>query len=829
MNAPLRFAHRNIVFGDAARDTWAVYRLEMESYEGLTAEQKIDLLATVAGFAFGLAADFQLLRVSRTWSVDDYVARARAGVDRRFGDEHRFLGYLETHRRELLGRTVVRPELYLSVRLAPPLADPLDQVLTAAGRAASDPRGVLKRLRALLRRQDARALSERRLLELAGSEERTFARIGDFFEAERATALDLQWLCRRAFTRGLGEPAIDVHWRPQALAVLDGEAVAYRPLEADVLRLFDSPLYREDRGLRVESERGTSYQALCALGALPESATFPGEAAELLFAPLEAVGFPVDACFSAQYIPNDRATALVRRKVVDADNIWSEETHGEHGPTGDSARRPHAARALEDYLTGEGRPPLLLATTTLAIGADSPEERERRFERLQTEYGTVTLHRPLGEQLNLFCQHFPGQATKVGDYADYLLLEQLGAMMPIATHAAGSDRGTYLGHTLTGSRQPVLFDLREASRTSRPPAILLCGTLGSGKTQTLQRLEYEDFLQGGRVVDIDPKGDHRIEDLPGVRDELERIELRGDEQNRGRLDPLRIAPPGTEEDFTTSFLIDVLPHPVPPTWRTEIRRAVKQVVVAAAAGEPANCVRVVKTLLAGDETAQEVGRALEVYADSGLAQLGFADDDTGVDAAGHKRFISLRIRNLARPAPGTPKEDLSEEERIGRAVLRLVAAYAMHLMGTDRSVHKTLGFEEAFFLLEDAAGRRLLDNLCRWGRSENATVVLVAHFIRDAEELDNLIGYRLMFGMESDAEARAALALLRLDADDQRLRRRLLSYRKGRCMMRDLHGRVSALQVYMPDELLSVLDTTPAEREPAPAAAVEEDLDEVAV
>src|SRR4051812_34336827 len=428
MNAPLRFAHRNIVFGDGARDMWAVYRLEMESYEGLAAEQKVDLLATVAGFAFGLAADFQLLRVARTWSVDDYIARARAGVDRRHGDERRFVGYLETHRRELLGRTVVRPELYLSVRLAAPLADPLDQVLDAAGRAASDPRGALKRLRSVVSHHD-RALSESRLLVLAGSEERAVARISDFFEAERATTLDLQWLCRRGFCRGLGEPAIDVHWRPQALAVLDGEEVAYRPLEADVLRLFDSPLYREDRGLRVESERGTSYQALCALGALPESATFPGEAAELLFAPLEAVGFPVDACFSAQFIPNDRATTLVRRKVVDADNIWSEETQGEHGPSNDSARRPHAARALEDYLTGEGRPPLLLATTTFAIGADSPEERERRFERLQTEYGTVTLHRPLGEQLNLFCQHFPGQATTAADYADYLLLEQLGAMM----------------------------------------------------------------------------------------------------------------------------------------------------------------------------------------------------------------------------------------------------------------------------------------------------------------------------------------------------------------------------------------------------------------
>src|SRR5207253_1714774 len=85
------------------------------------------------------------------------------------------------------------------------------------------------------------------------------------------------------------------------------------------------------------SERGTSHQALLALGALPESVAFPGSAAELLFAPLEAVGFPVDACLSAQFVPNDHATALVARKVVDADNIVDEEARGNHGPSTDAS------------------------------------------------------------------------------------------------------------------------------------------------------------------------------------------------------------------------------------------------------------------------------------------------------------------------------------------------------------------------------------------------------------------------------------------------------------------------------------------------------------
>jgi hypothetical protein len=423
----------------------------------------------------------------------------------------------------------------------------------------------------------------------------------------------------------------------------------------------------------------------------------------------------------------------------------------------------------------------------------------------------VALHRPLGEQLGLFCQHFPGQRTRVADYADYLLLEQFGAMMPIATHAVGSDGGAYLGHTLSGSRQPVLLDLAEATRTSRPPSVLLCGTLGSGKTQTLQKLAYEDFLQGGRVCDIDPKGDHEWHRLPGVAGSCELIELRGDSRYRGLLDPLRIAPPGTEEDFATSFLIDILPQPLPPTWRTEIRRAVKAVVAArgGAGAGGANCGHVLAQLAAGDTVAREVGRALEVYADTGLAQLGFASDAARPPELGSSRATVLRIRNLPRALPGTPKQDLSEEERIGQTVLRLLAGYAMHLMGGDRSAHKTLAFDEAWVLLGDSAGRRLLDHLARWGRSENATVLLATHLISDAEELDNLIGTRLVFGMESEPEARAALELLRLDPDDERLRRRLTGYRRGRCMMRDLSGRVGALQVHIPPELLNVLDTTP--------------------
>ena len=68
------------------------------------------------------------------------------------------------------------------------------------------------------------------------------------------------------------------------------------------------------------------------------------------------------------------------------------------------------------------------------------------------------------------------------DYADVLTVEQFAALMPVGTHRAGSERGVLIGRTVSGGQRPVKFDITEASRTGRPPSILLAGTLGSGKT-----------------------------------------------------------------------------------------------------------------------------------------------------------------------------------------------------------------------------------------------------------------------------------------------------------------------------------------------------------
>ena len=812
MKAPIRTADRNIVFGHGARDVWAVYRIEMESYEGLTGDDKLKLWSELASFGYAVGADFKFDRVSRAWSAEDYVARARAGADRRHGRHRALDALLEQERDALSGRGVLRPELYLSVRLAAPEPSPLDRLVQGAGEGLLHPRRAWRELTSMTVARDTRALSEPRRREIATQEQRTLSVVSKYFDAERATTLDVQWLVRRAFCFGVGEPELDVHYRPEALVMLEGDEVQWQPSEADVLRLFRSPILVQDRGLRIRSERGDSYQALLTLGAMPTAAEFPGRQAELLYAPLDDVEFPVDVNFSALWVPNEQAAKLVQDKLVHANHILVEEAAGEHGTSYKTEERPEAARALQSYLDSDAKPPLLLALSSFRIGARTAEQRAVRVGQLKEAYKPVALHQPYGEQLRLFCGHFPGQEPQVPDFCEHLLLEQMAGMMVVAQHAVGAESGLLIAHTAEGSAQPVLADLKQASRSNRPPATLLSGTLGSGKTMLLQLLLYQAFLLGSRCVDIDPKGDHAVHRVIAEQfgsDAVEAIELGADARYAGLLDPLRIAPEGSAEDLAASFLLELL-YPYPPTWRTAVKRAVKT-IAQRPDGRGRHCSAVISELAAGDPTAREVADALDVYRDGGLAQLGFACDEHEADVAGAAPFTYIQIRRLPRPLPGTPRDELTEDQRTGVAVVRLLAAYAMHLMGTERARHKVLGFDEAWFLLKDATGRDLIEHLNRWGRSEFATPILVTHLASDALESQNLIGTRFVFGQETSEEAAAGLRMLHLDPGDEALRRWLLRAREGRGLMRDLDDRVAKVQIDLDahPELLHALSTTP--------------------
>jgi hypothetical protein len=766
---PFSAAYKNILFADRPA---ALYRLDTVSYSFFSQGAKEQCHARLAWFAYSVEADFSLYRVSRAYPADRYVADTIDLLDHRAADRGQWERYLQGHAEHIAAMRSFDIEVYLLVALREGHRKPWQRNV----------------------QRDARALGD--------AEQHTFDTVTEYLPAHRATSMEIQWLLRRAGTRGIGEPELDANWRPPALTVTPTSA--FEPRGATTMR-HAATITEQDRGLIVDTEHGRSYQAMLALGALPRTMQFPG-GAELLFTPLEALAFPVDAAMHVRWVSNADMQKLVRNRVRDADNSWEDQAHNPQSWAPEEHRI--AARDAHEYFSTEPYPPGLETSVLFALGADSDEERRARVAQLRRRYGAIKLYQPLGIQRDLYDDHLPhpGPAI-VGDYADVQTMNQFGAYMPIGTHHAGARRGIYIARTIPGTPRPVKFDPTEASRTNRSGSILMVGALGRGKTTGAQFICYFSALRGSLVVDIDPKPDHNLEGLPGLEDRVHAITLTGDDANRGLLDPLVVAPEALREDLANAYLIEILPQ-APPPWETQIRRAVKRVLA-----EPSpSCQRVLDVLMSSPDTAaREVGAALDVWAISGLGQLGFGDGTR--DAVHAERPVTMiKASALTLPPPGTPRADYQQDERLGAATLKLVVGYAMRLVQGDRSRHKVIHFDEAHVLLGTNDGRRFLDRINRMGRSMNVTLLLSTQLLGDVGSIESLIGTRMIFGQETDAEARAVLPIVGLDPNDDGLVKMLTGFTNGQCLLRGIDGRVAAMQIDVVDpEILKVLSTTPEE------------------
>jgi len=748
--------------------TSAVYRVETKSFEFLSETQKMNLHAKLAWWMLKVEADFSIYRVNREYPADAYVADTVNLIDERYADRAQWEALLDRHAEHMRSMRSFSPEVYFVISLKPQSRIPLR-------RTSNDS--------ALMRDAEQAALETLR----------------DQLPARRATTLELQWLLRRAAVRGVNEPDVDPHWYPPALA-LDGGA--WEAGRADVQR-FMAAVTEHNRTLTVEGEDGSSDQAVLALGALPRRAEYPGEA-ELFFKPLESLDFPVDAVAHIKWIPNKAMASKADNAVKDARNAI--EDAAARILDWKTERKLEESQSVQDYFASEPYPPCLDVCVSLAVGAQNTTELSERIKRLRRAYGSVRLFQSHALQIDLYGDHMlRPDGAKVRDYRRLMNREQLAAMMPIGSHAAGADRGIYIAHTIPGAKRPVAYNPLEASQTNRAGAVMLCGTLGSGKTISLELLEYQAAMRGTLVVDIDPKPDHSLEKIPGLEGRVHVISLSDVDGNRGLLDPLIVAPDEMREELASSYMMGILPN-IKDEWRTEIIDAVRTTL-----REPfPSSWKVIDSLLASEDTdAFAAGKALKVWADWGLGKLAFGQRDSQIVRA-ELPVTTIKASSLSLPPAGTTRANYDQSERLSVETLKLIAAYAMRLVSGERSVHKMLVLDEAHVLTATSDGRRFLERLIRMGRSMNITVVLASQLLGDMVELEELIGVRFSFRQETDEQARRNIKMLGLDPDSEKLVSMLRNFTEGRCLMRGLDGRVAAVRFDVVDpEFLRLVDTNP--------------------
>ncbi len=402
MSFPLRYAKGNVLLGRGG-EAAGLYRLAMTSYPYLPTGEKWTLQRRLQRLAHTIGADFSLWRVQRAYPAEQYVQHTASLLDERHQEPQAWEAFLAGHRERLreLGSHI--PECYLAVSLAGG---------APAGMGSALVRGVdrvRRRVEELAGIDAASPISAGELSELATREQRVYERLNGVLAVRRARTVELQWLLRRAACRGISEPALDKHWQPDALIVnATGGGVAFAPLGHDLARCANAAITEHQQTLVVDGEQGRCFQAMLALGALADAPEFPGSTAEVLFAPLEAVGFPVDAAVHARWLGNRQALAQVRKRITDVEHAYHEQVQGAaHGPSLLAGEDRMLAREYEAQLQAGGHPPMLYAQISLAVGAASEEELEQRVAALKEQYGDIQLHRPAGLQREMFFEHLP--------------------------------------------------------------------------------------------------------------------------------------------------------------------------------------------------------------------------------------------------------------------------------------------------------------------------------------------------------------------------------------------------------------------------------------
>ena len=506
---PLRYARRNVLIGPGG-EAAALYRADTVAYPFLPAREKWALLHRLERFAHLAGADFSIWRVQRAYPAERYADELADLADPRHADAEGWRRYLEGHEARLreLGSHVARG---LPRRLA-------GRAARAARARCAPSTAPGAGSRSWPASAAPRPISGSELEALAAAEQRTFDRLSGALALQRASTAELQWLLRRAACRGVAEPALD-----RALGARRAGGRRRRTArpptsrsEHDLWRCANAPT-TEDPGeppsLVVEAEEGTSYQAFLCAGSLAEEAEFPG-AAELLFAPgrrrrLPGRRRPARASGSATARRSARCESASSTSSTPTASSWRARAGRGCWPRRTASWRASTRRSCSPRRTRRCCGPRSRSRSALPTArswsAGSSALRER--------FGEVALHRPRGLQHALFFDHLPAARRRLGARLppadDGRAVRRDGRRPPAPRSARPTASTSATRPSAARGRSAMTRPRRRA--TARPSAVLLAGTLGSGKTLAAQAIAFAAQRRGSLVVDFDPKPDHGLD------------------------------------------------------------------------------------------------------------------------------------------------------------------------------------------------------------------------------------------------------------------------------------------------------------------------------
>lgn len=632
---------------------------------------------------------------------------------------------------------------------------------------------------------------------------------------------EIQWIFRRMSYRGTGKEVQLFYasmerapWKPKAEVVeLENEKIL-RPFKRDIVNLFSGTIEREQRCLKVTTDKTTSFQSFLVVTGLPEVTSFPG--CEWLYM-LQQYNTQAEVCIHIKAIPHKSGLHKLELKKREINSQMEHiETARAEVPE-DVLEAKEYADIMESELKNT-KSPLLQTTVSICLAAEDKDTLEERCNIIREAYEGMNfvIERPLTDQMKLFMQFIPSVGTLIKDFILPVTPKTLAAGIIGATHELGDNIGPYIG-TTGEEEKHVFLDLGQACLENKSPAATFFGNLGVGKSFNANTLLYSNIIYGGYGLIFDPKGErtHWVTDLPALRGLITMVTLGTEERYKGMLDPYNIY--RNDLRLANSLAVSMVSELFKVNPRSDdymaLLEATKKIGESSTPPSMLKLAQILNDFDENDElksNARSLARNIRLQQDNGMAQLLFGDGSEESIKLDNRLNI-IQIENLRLPSPETKSEDYTTDEIISTVIMMVLGQFAKLFALEKRPVFKIILFDESWSLGKTREGQKLYEFLSRMGRSLYTGVIYNGHSVLDipTEGIKNTITYKFCFQTTNPSEVERMLKYLGIE-DIPENREILKSLRNGECLFQDLNGRVGKLKFdAVFQDLIEVFSTTP--------------------
>lgn len=358
----------------------------------------------------------------------------------------------------------------------------------------------------------------------------------------------------------------------------------------------------------------------------------------------------------------------------------------------------------------------------------------------------------------------------------------------------------FIGETIHGLPSPVFYDPHTAIFNNKPPATVITGSPGSGKTFLALTLATISAILGKTTIILDPKGDFLS--LQSFSDEIGDISFwnLNDHRKRGLLDPFYMAEHKGEKLDLVLTVIEMFLGGLSPEERTVLSPVIKDTI-----DEPTPSLMKLTEALRSSEkvVARNLATNLDLIRQLPFAELCFAPGNSSRSSININQGLTVitMVGMDALTQPPSGNNDMgssadSRKRRLQMTIFFLVTDFIRRVMIDDASAKpKTLIIDEAWAVLSNSAGANCIKSVALLGRSKKLALILVTQNNSHLQALDieNTISTRFAFGTKPK-EAKAIAKDMMLP-ENEGYDNILTQLSNGECLIQDFQGRYAIMKV----------------------------------